>query len=83
LAPTDKEGENQRTPSSESWCAMLYLHYELQIVVDSIEKSRNCKKNIVASSLASEEGWLALQTRLLTLYEIFYRNEGRPMCCRK
>jgi hypothetical protein len=37
---------------------MLYLHYELQIVVDSIEKSRNSKKNIIASSLASEEGWL-------------------------
>jgi hypothetical protein len=42
---------------------MLYLHYELQIVVDSIEKSRYCKKNIIASSLASEERWLARQTR--------------------
>jgi len=27
---------------------MLYLHYELQIVVDSIEKNRYYKKNIIA-----------------------------------
>jgi hypothetical protein len=34
---------------------ILYLHYKLHVIVDSIEKSRNCKKNIVASSLPSEE----------------------------
>jgi hypothetical protein len=32
-----------------------YLHCELQIIVDGIEKSRNCKKNIVASSLPSDD----------------------------
>lgn len=33
---------------------ILYLHYKLQIIVDSIEKSRNCEKNVVAGSLPND-----------------------------